>query len=249
VPFVDRPLTLPVLHVSADAGVSFGQYPLVTFDMNGNPTVTGHGVGAGASLEGAIGLPFVGELGARLGYRFDANAAAAQVDSYARLFDPIINEPGEDAWTDPEIYLRGTLVDVQVVQIGLETRVSIPTAQGSNLAVTPGIPFRFHVPGFARIDTGIYFPVAPFDQDPGFVIQIPAQLFFQVGDAFFGPLTGFRYAGNSDGPNPAITAGVGGGYTLAGFLDLKAQIYTDLVNDPGWANHIGGGLGVGLRVP
>jgi hypothetical protein len=249
VPFVDRPLTLPVLHVSADAGIGFGQYQVVTIDAAGNTSTSGQQIGFGASFEAAVGLPFIGELGARIGDRFNDLAAYAQADHYARLFDPIVNEPGEDQMTDPEIYLRGTLVDVQVVQIGLETRVVIPTAQGSNLAFTPGIPFRFHVPGLARIDTGVYFPVAPFDQDAGFAIQIPAQLFFQVGDAFFGPLTGFRYFGASDGPNPAITAGVGGGYTLLGIVDLKAQIYTDLVNDPSWANHIGGGLGVGLRVP
>jgi hypothetical protein len=248
-PFVDRPLTLPVLHVSVDAGIGFGQYQAVGIDAAGNATLGGPTVGGGASLEAAVGLPFVGELGARIGYRFDAGGAAAQADHYARLFDPIVNEPGEDAWTDPELYLRGTLVDVDVVQIGLETRVILPTAQGTNLAITPGIPFRFHVPAYVRVDTGVYFPVAPFDQDAGFVIQIPAQLFVQVGDAFFGPLTGFRYAGAGDGPNPAITAGVGGGYTLGGVLDLKAQIYTDLVNDPGWANHIGGGVGAGLRVP
>ncbi len=248
-PFVDRPLTLPVLHVSADAGVGFGQYQPVTIDGAGNEAVGSWKVGAGSSLEAAVGLPFVGELGARVGYRFDANGEGAQADHFARLFDPIVNEPGLDPWTDPELYLRGTLVDVQAVQIGLETRVILPTAQGSNLAVTPGIPLRVHIPGLLRVDTGVYFPVAPFDQDAGFLIQVPAQLFFQVGDAFFGPLTGVRYAGSSDGPNPAITAGVGGGYTLWGLLDLKAQVYTDLLNDASWPNHIGGGVGVGLRIP
>lgn len=248
-PFVDRPLTLPVLHVAADAGLSVGQNPQVTFDALGNPSVSGYRWGAGGSLEAAVGLPLVGEIGARIGYRFDDEAIAGQVDRYARLFDPIVNEPGEDTWTNPEFYLRGTLVDIEVLQVGLETRLIFPTAQGSNVAFTPGIPVRVHIPGFVRIDTGAYFPVAPFDQDASFAIQIPAQLFFQAGAAFFGPLTGLRYEGSTDAPNPAITAGVGGGYTVLGFLDIKAQIYTDLVNDPSWANHIGGGVGVGLRVP
>jgi hypothetical protein len=250
-PFVDRALTLPVLHVSADAGIGFGQYSELLYGPlpSSPPTSSGQKIGWGASYEAAIGLPFIGELGARIGDRFNAGGATAQADHYARLFDPIVNEPGEDPWTNPEFYLRGTLVDVQVVQVGLETRVIVPTATGSNFAVTPGIPVRVHVPGLARIDTGVYFPIAPFDQNAGFVIHVPAQLFFQVHDAFVGPLTGFRYEGSTDGPNPEITAGVGGGYTLWGILDVKAQVYTDLVNDPSWANHIGGGVGVGLRTP
>jgi hypothetical protein len=44
--------------------------------------------------------------------------------------------------------------------------------------------------------------------------------------AFFGPLTGLVTGLTwASSPNPTITAGIGGGYTLAPF-DFKAQIYT-----------------------
>jgi hypothetical protein len=44
-------------------------------------------------------------------------------------------------------------------------------------------------------------------------------------------------------------AGIGGGYTLSQVMDLKVQVYTSQINDVTWSKHIGGGLGVGLRLP
>jgi hypothetical protein len=253
-PFVDRPLTLEPLHVSADLGIGFGQAESFVVDP-ANPMNTvslGNKVGAGLSLEAAVGLPFLGELGARGGYRFDTVAAEAQADHFARLFDPIVNEPGLDSFTNPELYLRGTVFDLEVVQLGLETRAVIPTASGTDFALTPGVPVRVHVPTFARIDTGIYLPVAfaqaANGQNPSFAVQVPVQVFFPVDSAFFGPLTGLRWANDGSSPDPEIVAGLGGGYTLAPF-DLKAQVYTGAVNGETWAKHIGGGIGVGLRVP
>jgi hypothetical protein len=243
-PFVDHPLTLAILHMSADAGIGFGQYEGI--DSAGHST--GNRVGWGANLEAAIGLPFLGEFGARFGYRFNDTGSFAQADHFARLFDPVVNEPGTDAFANPELYLRGTLFDLQVVQVGLETRVIIPAAQGSYFAVTPGVPVRIHVPKVARIDTGLYLPIS-FEPDTGYSIQVPAQLFFQVNDAFFGPLTGLRYTHHGGDPQPEIVAGVGGGYTLSEVLDLKVQVYTSQINDVNWSKHIGGGLGAGLRLP
>jgi hypothetical protein len=256
VPFVDRPLTLPPLHVSADMGVGFGQWEDIEPDPNNlQGTVDqGNKVGFGSSLEAAVGLPFVGEFGARVGYRFDQIGANAQADHFGRLFDPVVNEPGNDAFTNPELFLRGTLFALPVVEVALETRAIIPAASGSDFALTPGAAVRVHIPTFARIDTGIYIPVA-FTSDPNtgslapsFEVQIPAQLFFQLGDSFVGPLTGLLFIQNGGDPNPEIVAGVGGGHTFGGILDLKAQLYTSQVNDVTWAKHIGGGLGVGLRL-
>jgi hypothetical protein len=249
VPFVDRPVTLPPLHMSADVGVGFGQWEDIRVDPNNpqNNVSLGNKVGFGSSLEAGVGLPFVGELAARVGYRFDSIGASAQADHFGRLFDPIVNEPGLDSFTNPELILRGTLFALPLVEVALETRAVIPTASNSDFALTPGVPVRIHVPTFARIDTGIYVPVA-FNSSAAFEIQIPAQLFFQVKDAFFGPLTGLLYVQNGGDPNPQVVLGVGGGYTLAGVLDLKAQLYTSQINDVTWPKHIGGGLGVGLRL-
>jgi hypothetical protein len=256
VPFVDRPLTLPPLHVSADLGIGFGQWDDIEPDPNNlQGTIDrGNKVGFGSSLEAAVGLPFVGEFGARVGYRFDPIGANAQADHFARLFDPVVNEPGNDAFTNPELFLRGTLFALPVVEVALETRAIIPTASGSDFALTPGAAVRIHIPTFARIDTGIYIPVA-FTSDPNtgslapaFEVQIPAQLFFQLGDWFVGPLSGLLFIQNGGDPNPEIVAGVGGGHTFGRILDLKAQLYTSQVNDVTWAKHVGGGLGVGLRL-
>jgi hypothetical protein len=249
VPFVERHVTLAPLHVSADVGVGVAQWEDIEPDpLNPQGVVDrGNKVGFGTSVEAAVGLPYLGELAARVGYRFDAVGANAQADHFGRLFDPVVNEPGVDSFTNPEIILRGTMFALPLVEVALETRAVIPTASNSDFALTPGAPVRIHIPTFARIDTGIYVPVA-FNQPAAFALQVPAQLFFQAGDAFFGPLTGLLYVQNGGDPNPQILAGVGGGYTLAGILDLKAQVYTTQVNDVTWTKHIGAGLGVGVRL-
>lgn len=263
--WVDLPLTLKPLHVSADVGIGFGQYEVPSGDAAHPSTAAPQNkLGWGSNIEAAVGLPFIGELGARVGYRFGNVGADAQADHFARLFDPVVNEPGSDALTNPEIYLRGSLVDVTVVQIGLETRAIIPTASNcapasSGLqttcyfALTPGAALRVHVPGLARIDTGAYFPIA-FDPSTDFSIQIPAQAFFQIQDAFVGPLTGLRYdhytaQDGTASSTTRLTLGIGGGYTLGGMLDIKAQVYTEDLTGGEMAKHIGGGVGVGLRVP
>jgi len=250
VPFVDRPVTLSPLHVSADIGVGFGQFEGFEPDPNnleGPPLPLGNKVGFGSNLEGAVGLPFVGEVGVRLGYRFGSVAANAQADRFGRLFDPVVNQPGNDAFANPELALRRTVFAMPAVEVALGLVAVLPTASNSDFALTPGVPVRVHLPGFARIDTGLYLPVT-FTSPPTFGIQVPAQLFFQVGDSFFGPLTGLRYIQNGDAPDPQIIAGVGGGHTLGGVFDLKAQVYTSQINDVNWAKHVGGGIGVGLRM-
>jgi hypothetical protein len=207
-------------------------------------------VGWGSNLEAAVGLPFLGELRFRTGFRFGDGGVAANADHFARLFDPIVNEPGGDAMANPEISLRGSLIDLEIVEIGLETRAIIPTAANSDFALTPGVPVRIHVPSLARLDTGLWVPVET-NPDTSYAIDVPAQLFFQVDDAFFGPLSGIRFnhPGGSGSSSTDVPAGLGGGYTLGGFLDLKVQVRTERINDPGWSKFIGGGIGVGLRAP
>jgi|GEM_PF-966793 len=273
VPWVDRPLTLPPLHVSADAGIGFGLFEGYRLDPggSGNVTATGSQAGWGANLEAAVGLPFIGELGLRFGYRFGpditlpgtavepsgtmerAGAAAGTglgADHFARLFDPIVTEPGQDDFTNPELRVRNTLLDLKVLELGLETRVILPTATGSDLAVTPALPVRVHVPGLLRVDTGVFVPVV-FDSVTSFAVDIPAQAFFQVHDAFVGPLTGIRFVRpGGDAPSyTEIPLGIGAGYTLGGIIDLKVQVRTERVNDPAWWEYFGAGVGVGLRVP
>src|SRR5277367_4883236 len=73
-PFVDRALTLAPLHFSADAALGFGQGPgTIPSDVTGGTATlpeTGVKLGWGANLEAAVGLPFLGEVGVRVGVRF-----------------------------------------------------------------------------------------------------------------------------------------------------------------------------------
>jgi hypothetical protein len=273
-PFVDAPLVLPPLAFSADVGVGFGTFQSFGLDPN-NPQQTvalgGSQVGWGTNLEAAIGLPFVGEVGVRIGYRFGSDVAGlgttgspsgalAQADHYARLFDPILSEPGLSAFANPEIRLRGGIFDLKSVQLGLETRIIVPTADGSVFALTPGLPVRVHVPGFLRIDTGLWLPLtfgsgAQGGLQPAYTLDVPVQAFFAIGDWFVGGMAGVRYNVDSSAPGGSSTVdlplGIGGGYTLlGGRLDVKVQVRTERVNDANWASQfLGGGIGVGTRLP
>ena len=189
-PFVDRPLTLPSLHLSADAGLGFGQYEAFAPDPD-NPQITRFAgrfkVGWGTYYAAAVGIPFLGEFGADVGIRFGRLGIAAQADHFGRLFDPVTNEPGFDVASNPEFYLRRTLVSVPSVELGLELRAIVPTAStcsppavgdsvatACDFALTPGVPARFHwrVTGSlgARIDTALY---VPFVWGGAFAIQVP----------------------------------------------------------------------------
>ncbi|HEY6463604.1 MAG TPA: hypothetical protein VIY73_25725, partial [Polyangiaceae bacterium] len=219
-PFVDAPLTLPPVHFSAAAGLGFGTYQ----------DATGSHVGAGSSFDAAIGLPFLGELGAHLAQRFGPDGVAVGTgpnaappfgaDHFARLFDPVTQEPGLQSFANPEFHLRGTLIPLEVFELGLETRLTVPTGDGSFLAFTPGLPMRVHIPGFLRIDTGLWLPVWFPQSGPEsqiYILDIPAQAFFQIGDAFVGPESGLRI-NDIGGSNTTVDIpfGVGGGYTFGG---------------------------------
>ena len=243
--FVDVPLTLPPLHFGGEAGIGFG-----TYQLPGASTK----VGWGSNFDAAIGLPFLGELGARVGYRFGADGVNAYANHYARLFDPIMNEPGRNNFDNVEMHLRGSIVSVEVFELGLETRVVIPTDNVSVVALTPGVPMRIHIPDFMRIDTGLWLSVPAASSNFYYVLDVPAQAYFQIGDAFVGPQTGIRFTSPAGGAGSytEIPLGVGGGYTFGGVLDIKAQLRTEHINSdpanaPPWG--FGGGLGVGIRVP
>ena len=252
-PWIERPLSLETLHAQIQTGVGFGQY---TDGVSGSSKF-----GTGSNLEAAIGLPFFGELSLRTGYRFGLPGRAAQADYYARLFDHETANMGNDAWANPEIRLRGSIVDLEVAGVGLETRFVVPLADGSNFSIAPGLPVVFRIPKLARIDTGIFVPIA-FDDQTQYTISVPAQLWFQVDDFFFGPMTGIRYnriatinidttgaKTNSTTTRTDIPLGLGAGYTLGGMLDIKAQLYMLRVNDSDWSRTIGGGLGVAVLLP
>jgi hypothetical protein len=242
-PWVERPLSLSTLHAQFQAGLGFGQYA----------SGSGQKFGTGSNLEAALGLPFFGEVSVRSGLRFGDPGRLSGADYYARLFDHETAGLGGDAWANPEIRLRGTLADLKVFAIGLETRYVVPLANGSDFVFAPGVPMMVRIPKVARIDTGVFVPFTFGDQTL-YTISVPAQLWIQVNDFFFGPMTGIRYNRILNGTNSTTTrtdipAGIGAGYTVGGMLDLKAQLYMLRINDSDWSKTLGGGIGVGLHVP
>jgi hypothetical protein len=259
VPFVERPLTLPPLHFSADAAVGAGQAPV--YPDGSQSTLVAQApvikVGWGTSFAAAVGLPIVGEIGAREGIRFgDLGPAAGWglgADHFARLFDPVVEEGGSSPFTNPEFRVRHTFVDLSVVEIGGEIRAVIPTSSGSSFELVPGIPLRFHLAGLARVDLGVWLPIE-FNDSTSFTLDVPAELFFQIAQAFFGPATGFRYnhPGGGFDSSVDIPVGLAGGYTIAGVVDVKGELRTERINSSDWASirdRIGGGVGIGLRLP
>jgi hypothetical protein len=251
-PWIERPLSLKPLTAEFQAGFGIGQ----GVDSHGNVNA-----GSGANLEAGVGLPFLGDINVRTGYRFDTAGRTGGADFYGRLFDHqmILNQLGTDPLANPEIRWRSTLFDAEIFAIGFESRFLIPIASNTDFSVSPGIPMRFRIPHIARIDTGLFVPIA-FTHDVQYTFSIPAELYIQVKDWFFGPMTGFRFdhietltspltGGTTTKDQVDIQAGIGGGYTVGGFLDLKAQLYTLRINDSNWSNTLGGGVGVGLLIP
>src|SRR5882757_8323975 len=103
-PWIDRPISLPNLHVSADLGLGFGQY---TEPLTGSTKW-----GTGSNIEAAVGLPIFGEVGVRTGLRFGDSGKLSGADRFGRLFDKETNalSAGADTFANPEIYFRGTLL-------------------------------------------------------------------------------------------------------------------------------------------
>jgi hypothetical protein len=251
---------VPLFHFSADASLGFGQYTELAVPADPTQPIVSSGqkFGVGSNLEAAVGLPLGFEFGLRTGVRFGDAAINSAADTYGRLFDKESFDLGGDSLANPELRLRSAMFDLKVVEIGSEIRAAVPTATHafddpnaphSSFGLEGGIPVRIHIPGIARIDTGFFLP-AVFASDTTVAFDIPGQLWIQVNDLFVGPMVGFHYTQITNEPDEKdVLAGIGGGYTFLGFLDVKAQLYTPRINDSNWSKLLGGGLGVGLNVP
>jgi hypothetical protein len=235
--WADRPLTLGPWQAAFDLGVG--------------GTARGS---AATSLEWTLGLPLVAELGVRVGARV-GDARLAGTDAYARLFDHETSNLGGDRWSNPELRLRGYLVDLRLVGIGLEMRLVAPAAEGSRATLAPAVPVRFRWGSRLRVDTGIFVPIR-LGHELAYAISVPAEVWLQLGDAFVGPMTGVRF-GHDAPPFAAapitnrvdVALGLGAGVALGRSWDLRAQIYTPRINDPDRGRFVGFGLGTEVRVP
>jgi hypothetical protein len=255
-PWIDRPLTLPALHVSADAALGVGQVTLIEPYPQYDTPVGTQKVGTGLDVEAAVGLPLNLEAGVALGVRFGASGALTTANAYGRLFDPLALHlaPGASSFANPEFHLRWAFVNSSLVAVGFQTRLLVQAAPDSADVVVPSIPVRVHIPGI-RIDAEFAVPVSLANGVTAGV-DVPIEAWFAHEAFFFGPLTGVFVntpaSGYDYGGVPTevdVHAGIGAGYTIAGICDLKAQVLTTRINDAAWARYIGGGGGVGVILP
>jgi len=242
--WVDRGLTLPQLGVSFDLGVGIAH------------TSGGPDTGVGSSLEAALGILDNLEIALRVGLRMGDDAKATQADGQGRLFDLETYGTGTDLFANPELRVLGRLVDLSVVELGLEGRLSMPFETGTRTSFLVGIPVRLHFGRIVRIDTGAYVPVVFYSNGGGPVanavsVNLPAAVWFQVARRFFlGPLAELRI--NNDDPAlgvdraTGLLLGVGLGYQISRFADFKADFDFPRVNGtPG--PDFGAGAGLGLH--
>ena len=244
--WIDRPLVLPAYQASIDVAAAYGRCDACA--SASAPSTRAIDAAWASTMETAIGLPILFELGARFAVRYGASGGAAQSDRYAHLFDAVATDRGGGRVANPELYLRGAVFDFDGAQVAIFTSATFASATGSRFALTPAIEARAPLAGIVRLDTGVYFPIA-WHQPKDFAVEIPLRAFAQIGPAFIGPITGVRFVKDGAGANPWIMLGAGGGVTLGARVDLKAQIVAEHVNDPDAGHAFGASLGLGLRVP
>jgi len=243
--WVDRGLTMPQLGVSFDLGVGVAH-------TNGAAADTG----VGLNLEAALGILDNLQISLRAGLRMGGGAKATQADAQGRLFDLETYGTGGDLFANPELRVLGRLLDLSVVELGLEGRLYVPFETGTRTSFLLGVPLRLHFGRIVRIDTGVYVPVIFYDIGGGPVANavsanIPVAVWFQATRRFFvGPLAEIR-ANNDDAAlgidrAAGVLLGLGLGYQISQFADFKASFdFPRLNGSPG--PDFGAGAGLGLH--
>lgn len=206
--------------------------------------------GVGFNLEGAISFARRIEIGLRTGIRAPDEGKYAQADSFARPFDGNTLydwSNGGATFANPEVRVRGKLVETKVFELALEGRGYLPTAYGSRFATLFSVPMQIHS-GIFRADINPGFVVGFYDR-LAFVFSVPVNLWFQVTPkVWLGPLLGFRaydrtyYAGGSGSVD--LIVGFGLGVSVAPFLDIKTQLLFPRINSG--ADWFGAGVALGF---
>jgi hypothetical protein len=244
--WVDRGLTMRQFGVAVDAGLGIAHNAAGDFS------------GGGLNLDGAFGILDNLEVGLRFGLRIGGvDAKGLEADQYGRLFDLETYGAGQSLFANPELRVTGRVLDLSVVEVGVEGRIYFPFATGTFFSFMLGAPVRLHISRILRIDTGLYVPVvfiSPAGQTQNAVtLNIPAEFWFQATrDFFIGPIVELRLNGEGSF-DPALGVdhsagllfGLGLGYQLSRYADLKASfLFPQLNGTPG---DIAAGLGLGLH--
>jgi hypothetical protein len=242
-PWVERHLTLPGGDFAFDFGLGIAHGPA--------PSDTSS---VGMNVEAAVGLTSHLELGIRTGLRFgDAFDRGLHPDEYARLFDRQYVDGADDAFANPEIRLRGALLDGPVVDLGLEGRLFVPVegdafpGRPNQAAAEFGMPLAFHLGDSVRLDTGVYVPLL-FGYATPFGLSVPVDVWFQVTHRLWlGPMTGLQIVRVGDDQTLTYASmGFGLGYQVARFVDFKTMfLFPELNQD---SSVFGVGAGVQIRI-
>jgi hypothetical protein len=236
-PWVDRHIVLP------DHDWAFGFGVGVAHDYDppaNNPT------GAGLDTEISVSPIDRLEIGIRTGLRIGDDGRATQADQYGRLFDYPTFGTNYDDFANPELRVRGALLQSSIVEIGAEGRLFLPAEHGSEAGIMFGIPFLFHLGHVARIDTGAYVPVV-FDPHVVADINLPLDVWFQATSRLWlGPITGVVVHATANSAD--VPFGFGLGYQAVSFVDLKGQFLFPALNDTQGADTFGFGFAIEVRI-
>jgi hypothetical protein len=240
-PWVDRPISLPGGDFAFDVGIGVGHDDTVPPDRSET--------NAGFNLEAAWGIISRVQLDVRTGVRFgDAVERNIQPDRYGRLFDRQTFDEGAAVFANPEIGVLGVPLRTSIVELGLEGRVVLPFADGTDAGVLFGVPITFHLGGIVRIDTGAYLPVIFWPHNAEVDLSVPIDVWIQATSRFWvGPQTGlfFGRLGQREGYTH-VSLGVGLGYAITHAIDLKGSLlFPGIVND---GNVFGFGFGAQFRI-
>ncbi len=233
--WVSRPITLPRATFAFDAGLGVSH-----LGLGNDVSITG----AGANLEGAVGITSHIQLGVRTGIRAGADGKALGADAYGRLFDSLTYGVGRDTLANPEISLRGAIVRTEVVELALDGRTWLPVEPGTRPGILFGVPVLIHLGGLARLDMGGYALLVTTNPVQGGIL-VPVDVWFQpTRKLWLGPLTGLRFRKNGTD----LRAGFGLGYQLASFVDFKTQFVFPQINQDDGRREFGFGAGVQIRI-
>jgi hypothetical protein len=238
-PWIERHLTLPAGTWAFDMGLGLAHAP--------GPPDAG-AVGVGINLEAAVGLTDRIELGLRTGLRFgDAGDRALKPDNYGRLFDREYVAGRDDIVANPEVRVRGALLNGPLVDLALEGRLFVPI-EGNQAAVEFGVPLALHLGDSVRLDTGVYVPMV-LDYTPPFGFIVPLDLWVQLSPRFWlGPMTGFNVVRYADNSAPTwVSMGFGVGYQIRRNIDFKSMFLFPALNQDSRVFGLGAGVQIRLE--
>jgi hypothetical protein len=241
--WIDRPMTLHRLVFAGDVGLGIGHRRFDLPPPIGDRTITGLGM----NLEGAIGVTERVELGLRTGVRFGDDGRATGADGYARTLWTETYGTGGSTVANPEFRVRWVAYTGSVTEVGLDGRVFLPFATGTNFGMMFGVPLAFHISDFLRIDTGPYIPLI-FNDRTFNGLAFPGYFWFQASEKLWlGPMTSLRVLGAGNDHDAHLLVGFGLGYQVANAVDLKTMILFPAI-DNDFVRDVGAGFGVQFRI-